>query len=236
MSSRPRAVRGTLSRETIVTAALELADAGGLEAISMRAVGARLGVQAMSLYNHVANKADLLDGLHERLIVAMKVELDGLDWREAMRTAARAYRQVALDHPRAFVLLATRPLATPSEVAHIGPFLELLVHHGLDSTDQLFAMNVFFTALNGVLVAEVSPLPGHLDAAEPNSARVFTEALGADPALGPVVAGIVDQIQEWGADEAAHAAWFDRTVDVLLRGLTALIEPASAGSATEAGR
>jgi AcrR family transcriptional regulator len=114
----------------------------------------------MSLYNHIGSKAALLDGLHERLICSIELDLGDASWRDALRATARAYRQVALDHPRLFVLLATRPLATPAELAHIAPFLQVLIRKGLDAREQLFALNVFFTSLKACSWPRCRPSPG----------------------------------------------------------------------------
>jgi AcrR family transcriptional regulator len=220
-----RVAKGTLSREVIIDAALALVDEGGLEALSMRAIGASLGVHAMSLYNHVANKAALLDGLHERLILALEFDLAGLDWTEALRAAAGAYRKVALAHPQAFVLLATRPLATPAEISHIAPMLVVLEGSGFSIRQRLLAMNLFFTFLNGVLLAEVAPVPGHSDVPEPDSAAVYRAAAAADPNV-PSTATAFAEIVELGMEEFAIAAWFDDAVELVLRGLQTMVPEA----------
>jgi len=221
-----RVVRGTLSREAIIDAALALVDEGGLEALSMRAIGASLGVHAMSLYNHVANKAALLDGLHERLILSLEFDIDGLDWTEALRVAGRAYRKVALEHPQAFVLLATRPLATPAEISHIAPILVVLEDSGFGIRQRLLAMNLFFTFLNGVLLAEVGPVPGHSDVPEPDSAAVYRAAAESDPAM-PASAAAFAEIAERGSDAFAIAAWFEEAVELVLRGLQTMVPDAA---------
>jgi AcrR family transcriptional regulator len=217
-----RVTKGTLSREAIIDAALALVDAGGLEALSMRAIGSSLGVHAMSLYNHVENKAALLDGLHERLILALDFDIRGLAWADAFRVASRAYRTVALAHPQAFVLLATRPLSTPAEISHIAPMLEALEGSGFGVRQRLLAMNIFFTFLNGVLLAEVAPVPGHSDVPEPDSAAVYRAAAESDPAMPPSAAAFAE-IAERGSDEFAIAAWFDEAVELVLRGLETMV-------------
>jgi AcrR family transcriptional regulator len=99
----------TLSRERILQAAVRLVDEQGLEALSMRRLGQELGVQAMSLYNHVPSKAALLYGILERVLSEMN-PLYGpdADWRERLRAGMGAFRQVGLAHPRVFAL-NTRP-------------------------------------------------------------------------------------------------------------------------------
>jgi AcrR family transcriptional regulator len=82
-----------LSRERVLRAAIRMADEGGIESLSMRKLAKELGVQAMSLYNHVANKDDILDGIVD--IVASEIEVPdfGVDWKIAMRRWAVYARQ-----------------------------------------------------------------------------------------------------------------------------------------------
>ena len=88
------AIRTPLSRERVTTAALLLIDADGLDALSMRKLGAALGVEAMSLYNHVANKDDLLDGMVDLVVSEIDLPSDATDWKEAMRRRAISARSV----------------------------------------------------------------------------------------------------------------------------------------------
>jgi AcrR family transcriptional regulator len=90
--------REPLSRERVLRAAIELADEEGLEALTMRRLAKALGVEAMSLYNHVRNKEELLAGILD--VVADEVEpAEGTDWRTALRRAAISEREVLLRHP-----------------------------------------------------------------------------------------------------------------------------------------
>jgi TetR/AcrR family transcriptional regulator, tetracycline repressor protein len=214
--------RQPLTKEAIITAALELVDAGGMEALSMRALGARLGVQAMSLYNHVANKEAVLDGLHERLILQLELDAQAPDWVSALRSAARSYRGLARQHPQAFVLLATRPLATPEEVVRVAPVFELIGAAGYGITQRVLLVQTFFTALNGILLAEVAPVPGHSDAAEPDSAAVFRavadQHLDHDGGLGEIA-----RLAETEFGDIALATVFDQMVELVLTGLASLV-------------
>lgn len=88
-----------LSRERVLHTALRLADEGGLEAISMRKLAQELGVQAMSLYNHVANKEDILDGIVDMAIAEIEVPDLTTDWKTAMRKRAISAHEVLLRHP-----------------------------------------------------------------------------------------------------------------------------------------
>ena len=110
LSAEPRV---PLSRDRVLRAAMVLADEGGIESLSMRKLGQELGVEAMSLYNHVANKDDILNAIVE--IVESEIELPspGADWKAALRKTAISYHDVLVRHPWAASLTlsatGTRP-------------------------------------------------------------------------------------------------------------------------------
>ena len=89
-SDRTTARRRPLSRDRVLRAAIRLADEGGLESLSMRRLGQALRVEAMSLYKHVANKDDLLDGIADLVTGEFEVPAAGGDWRAAIRRSARS--------------------------------------------------------------------------------------------------------------------------------------------------
>src|SRR3954466_6632321 len=96
--------RLSLNRERILMAALELADESGIESLTMRKLGQALGVEAMSLYNHVANKDDLLDGIID--LVLGEIELSPApDWEAGMRATAISAHDILLRHPWACSLI-----------------------------------------------------------------------------------------------------------------------------------
>jgi AcrR family transcriptional regulator len=101
--------RVPLTRERVLRAAITIADRVGIESLSMRKVGQELGVEAMSLYNHVANKDDLLDGMVDVLVSEIAVPASGGDWRTAMRASIHSARALMLRHPWAPRLIASRP-------------------------------------------------------------------------------------------------------------------------------
>lgn len=114
-----RPVRGrprppTLSRERILRCAIRLADEKGIEALSMRTLADRLGVQAMSLYNHVANKGDILSGIVDLVVSAIETPTVGSDWKVAMRRRAISARKELLHHPWMAALMESR--RTPSAI------------------------------------------------------------------------------------------------------------------------
>src|SRR5205807_8274563 len=106
------APRGALSRERIVEAAVGLIDGEGLDALSMRRLGAALGVEAMSLYRHFPSKAALLEAVVARLLAELPVPAPtAARWQDAFRALARAYRVLLTRHPNAIPLLATLELS-----------------------------------------------------------------------------------------------------------------------------
>lgn len=121
--------RAPLSRERVLEAALALADKRGIESLSMRKLGEAVGVEAMSLYNHVANKGDLLDGMID--VVLSKIELPaGADWKAAMRQRATAVRAALSAHPRAIGLMESRTSPGPATLQHHDAVLGCLRNAG----------------------------------------------------------------------------------------------------------
>ena len=100
-----------MTRERILKAAISLADRDGIESLSMRKLGQKLGVEAMSLYNHVRNKVDMLDGMVDMVFGEIELPAEGVHWRTAMRTRAVSARQALIRHPWAIGLMESR--ATP---------------------------------------------------------------------------------------------------------------------------
>ena len=98
-----------LSKERVLRAAINLADEAGLESLSMRKLGQELGVEAMSLYNHVANKDDILDGIVDIVVSEIDLPSNGAAWKPAMRQWAISAREVLLRHPWACSLIVSRP-------------------------------------------------------------------------------------------------------------------------------
>src|SRR5262245_15059712 len=97
--------RRVLNRETVVRAALALVDAEGLDALSMRKLAERLDVEAMSLYNHVRDKADLLDALQDAMMAGLGARARGGDWRALLERMATEIRAALLAHPALIPLI-----------------------------------------------------------------------------------------------------------------------------------
>ncbi len=138
MAAKPR----PLNRERILNAALAMADADGLAALSMRKLGQRVGVEAMSLYNHVANKDELLDGLLDLVIAEIALPAPGEPWREGMYRRVHSAREMFLRHPWALQLMETRKNPGPAHLRYYDAVIGCLRESGfsLELTAHAFAV------------------------------------------------------------------------------------------------
>jgi TetR/AcrR family transcriptional regulator, tetracycline repressor protein len=169
------AQREALSRERILRAALAIVDEEGLEAISMRRIGEALGVEAMSLYNHVGNKAAILDGIFELVLSEMPPARRASSWQAALRGRAHALRTALRAHPNALPIFATRPAVTPASLDHVEAVLEVLRGAGFSAGDALSAMQVLVAFVVGHTVAAYAPEPPG-EAASPAYDRLSEDA------------------------------------------------------------
>src|SRR5688572_26738836 len=112
------APRTPLSRERVLRAAVALADAHGIESLTMRRLGEELSVEAMSLYKHVANKSDLLDGMTDAVFGEIALPVIGAAWRPAMRDRAISARAALNRHPWATTLVSSRTSPGPATLHH----------------------------------------------------------------------------------------------------------------------
>ena len=158
----PRAEpRVRLNRERVLDAAVALADAGGIESLTMRKLGEELGVEAMSLYNHVANKDDLLDGMIDVVFSEIDLPAGAAGWKRAMRERAISAREVLSRHPWATGLMESRATPGPATLRHhdtvvgtlrgAGFSIELAAHaySALDSYIYGFALQEANLAFDG---------------------------------------------------------------------------------------
>ncbi|WP_405999623.1 TetR/AcrR family transcriptional regulator C-terminal domain-containing protein [Streptomyces sp. NBC_00829] len=147
--------RAPLSRERIVEAALKIIDEGGVDALSMRRIAATLGVQAMSLYNHVGGKSDVLDGVTEFITGDMHLSRRrGDSWEDGIRSVAYGFRQASLRHPRACELVLTRQLTSPGALPTVNCSLGVLLDHGFDEASAVHALRLLIAFQVGSLLRE----------------------------------------------------------------------------------
>ena len=122
-----------LSRDRVLHAAIELADAAGVEALTMRRLGEHLGVEAMSLYRHVANKEDLLDGMLDLVLAEWQLPEGEGDWTEAIRTSANSVHDALRRHRWAAQLLMTGSHIRPARLRYMDRLLGRLRDAGFDA-------------------------------------------------------------------------------------------------------
>lgn len=130
MSPRRKAQREVLTRERVLVAAIELADEQGFDAVSMRRVGDALDVEAMSLYRHVRNKDDLLDGMVDAVIAQFPARDESVEWRESLRGLVRGAHDVLLAHPWVAGLATSRPAVGPARLRFVDAVLGALLAGG----------------------------------------------------------------------------------------------------------
>lgn len=149
-----------LSRERIVLAALHVVDGEGLEGLSMRRLGAELGVDASTIYYHVPNKSGLYDLVVDAVMSQMSLTWteDDAPARERVLSGARAYRDALLAHPRALPLLAGRPLRTELSLRPAEALLGVLVEAGLAYPRALAAVNAIGHYIVGATLAYAAHL------------------------------------------------------------------------------
>ncbi len=155
---RPRGRPARLSRPAILAKALELIDEHGAEALTMRRLGTELGVEAMSLYRHVANKRALLDGVAERLMAEVAEDRGeyGSGWAESALSLGLAVRAVARAHPAAFELVGARALNTPDTLRPIDALLGDLRAGGFAPDRTVAVFRLLASYIRGFTLVEIA--------------------------------------------------------------------------------
>jgi len=159
--------RVALSRERILAAAVKFIDERGLPDLTMRRLGSELGVEAMSMYRYVPGREELLDGIVETIVAELYADPEVLQkpqdgWQDFLQRLAHGIRRVAIAHPRAFPLVASRPPEAPwlrpplRSLAWVESFLQAMVSEGFSEDDAVGAYRAFTSFLLGHLLLEVS--------------------------------------------------------------------------------
>lgn len=161
------AAREPLTRARIVAAAIDYVDRHGLPGLTMRKLGANLGVEAMALYRHLPGKEDLLDAVVDALLSELDQDERLLrepefGWQDFLQRLAHGLRTVALRHPKAFPLVASRPPEAPwlrpplRSVAWVERFLQALIEEGFDDPAAAAAYRAYTSFLLGHLLLEAA--------------------------------------------------------------------------------
>jgi AcrR family transcriptional regulator len=192
-------------RQQILDAALGIADEQGLDAVTMRAVAARVGVTAMALYPHVRSKDDLLDGLIGRLLAEVSLPDPAKPWRERLREIARSFRETAHRHPSVVPLLFTRPATTADAVLTVDAIYHGLLDAGVPEDQVARVERLVSTIVLGYAVSETG---GRFAAGNPRERRAVLEK--TDLSAHRLLVGQLDAEVSWDAE-------FEADLDDLIR-------------------
>jgi AcrR family transcriptional regulator len=141
--------RTPLTRERVLRAAIDLADRAGIESLSMRKLAQELRVEAMSLYNHVRDKDDILDGIVDVVVGEIEVYPGGGNWKTSMRQQVIAARKVLLRHPWAPRVIESRTSRNPAMVSYMDSVIKLLRHGGFSVDLAHHALHVLGSRILG---------------------------------------------------------------------------------------
>jgi AcrR family transcriptional regulator len=203
-----------LSRDRVLSAALALADAGGLESLTMRRLGEELDVGPMALYRHVANKDDLVDGLVDLVFGEVGVPQSGADWRAAMRERATTMCDVLARHPWAIALMESRRNPGPANLRHHDAVIGCLRAAGFDMAMAAHAYSLLDAYLYGFALTKMNlPFENTADIAEVAQSMLQPFPLNAYPNLA---AFITEHAMKPGYDFADE---FEYGLDLILDGL-----------------
>lgn len=191
----------TNRRREILDAALDIADKQGLDAVTMRAVAASIGVTAMALYPHVRSKDDLLDGLLGRLLTEFSLPDPAKPWPDRLREMARSARDTAHRHPAVVPLIFTRPAITPDAVKVVDVIYLALLDAGVQLDQVARVERMVSTFVLGYAISETGGrfAAGTLDAGQLRSQLKDVE-LPAHRRLGSALLAEWSQDAEFEAD------------------------------------
>jgi AcrR family transcriptional regulator len=220
-----------LDRRRVLGAAIELIDTQGLQALTMRRLGAHLGVEAMALYRYVPGRENLLDGVVESVIDELygdpAVHLAAAHgWQDYLQRLAHGVRRIALAHPEVFPLIATRPPAAPwvrpplRSLRWVESFLTTLTDSGFTEEAAVSAYRAYSSFLLGHLLLEVSQ-KGVKISPEDRPEGVPQVAAATDLSGYPAVARLEELLS---LDESA--AEFEEALENLLRRLEVVLTEA----------
>ena len=158
--------RAPLSRERILQAALALVDEGGIDSLSMRKLGQKLGFEAMSLYNHVENKDDVIDGILDLVLAEGELPAPTGDWDTALRESAISVHAALRRHPWACTLVMAPGHIRPARMEYMNALLGRLRAAGFSADETYHAYHVLDGHIFGYSLYETSHSYSDEDAAE----------------------------------------------------------------------
>ena len=212
----PSEPRARLSRDRVLRAAMAVADAGGLETLTMRTLGQELGVGPMAFYRHVANKDDMVDGIVDLVFSEVELPAIGVDWKTAMRDRAISLRDVLSRHRWAIGLMESRRNPGPANLRHHDSVIGSLRAGGFDMAMAAHAYSVLDGYIYGFALTKMSlPFENTAEIAEVAETMLAPFPLNAYPNLA---AFITEHAMQPGYDYADEFEW---GLDLILDGLEA---------------
>jgi AcrR family transcriptional regulator len=217
--NRPK--RETLTRERVLRAALVMADERGIDSLSMRELGRHLGVDAMSLYNHVDNKDDLLNGIVDLVVSEIDLPPGDGDWSQAMRTRALSAQVAFARHPWASQLMDSRTSSGPQRMRYFDWVIGTLRRAGFTVDEALHAYSALDAYVYGFARQQANVSSG--EPGSPETAQQLLSEVPTDqfPHLTEV---ITHYIQKGGYDPDAD---FDFGLTLILDSLARLLDRAT---------
>ncbi len=181
------APRVKLNRQRVLAAALVLVDRSGLDALTMRRLGQELGVKAMSLYKHVADKGEILDGLIDLIASELEVPAPGPDWQGSMRLRAASTRSVLRAHPWAIGLVEARGSSGPATPRYIDATIGALRAGGFSLRAAAHAFWVLDSFVYGHVIQELNISSDGQSERRPNAqpAEALTASAANDATEAP---------------------------------------------------
>jgi AcrR family transcriptional regulator len=212
--------RAPLNRERVLRAAVALADAAGIDAVSMRHLAQQLDVVPMALYNHVANKDELLDGMVEAIVGEIDPPIDGAGWKDAIRQRVLSARRALLRHRWAATVIESRTHAPPVVLDYMNSLVGMFLAGGLSADLTHHAMHALGSRMWG-FTQEVFPTP--TPPADPEQrAAMFREVAARYPHIVTIATVAAhDETSALGCDDQFE---FEFALDVLLDGIERLHE------------
>jgi TetR/AcrR family transcriptional regulator, tetracycline repressor protein len=215
---RPRAGQEALSRGRILDAALRLVDEEGMGALSMRRLGAELGVNPMSIYHHLPGKDAVISGLVELVFSGMRVRYsNGSPWQDQVRAWAETYRDLVRSHPNLVLEIVSSAAAVTEAVLLVNePLYAALDEAGLPPAEVVVVADSVVDFVHGFAIAEGAQPPGH-----PFDRRELLERLETGTAT--VLPTMRRVFRALTADEARYDfdQGFDAGLGILLKGIEA---------------
>jgi AcrR family transcriptional regulator len=203
-----------LRRDRVLAAAIALADAGGIESLTMRRLGEELGVGPMALYRHVRNKDDLVDGLVDLVFTEVGLPSAGVDWRTAMRERATSLRDALSRHRWAIGLMESRTNPGPATLRHHDAVIGSLLAAGFDMPMAAHAYSLLDSYIYGFALTKMNlPFEDTKEIADMAQTMLEPFPLNAYPNLA---AFITEHAVQPGYD---YADEFEYGLDLILDGL-----------------